>query len=80
MFKGRKKIYKAVLQAERDNPKDISYRGQGLSNEYRLPLPSGLARTYKEGVHKKLSKALKEKIEANARELNFLPRQAQLPV
>jgi len=27
-----------------------------------------------------LSKALKEKIEANARELNFLPRQAQLPV
>lgn len=27
-----------------------------------------------------LSKALKEKIEADARELNFLPRQAQLPV
>ncbi len=27
-----------------------------------------------------LSKGLKEKIEANARELNFLPRQAQLPV
>ena len=26
------------------------------------------------------SKSLKEKIEANARELNFLPRQAQLPV
>ena len=27
-----------------------------------------------------LSKGLKEKIEANARELNFLPRQAQLPI
>ena len=27
-----------------------------------------------------ISKGLKQKIEANARELNFLPRQAQLPV
>ena len=27
-----------------------------------------------------ISKRLKEKIEANARELNFLPRQAQLPI
>ena len=27
-----------------------------------------------------ISKALKEKIEANARALNFLPRQAQLPI
>ena len=27
-----------------------------------------------------ISKALKEKIEANARDLNFLPRHAQLPV
>ena len=26
-----------------------------------------------------ISKGLKEKIEANARDLNFLPRQAQLP-
>ena len=62
MFKGHKKIYKKVLQTTKDYPEDISYRGQGLSNEYRLPLPSGLARTYKEGVHKKLSKALKEEI------------------
>ena len=31
-------------------------------------------------VGKLISKSLKEKIEANARELNFLPRQAQLPV
>ena len=27
-----------------------------------------------------ISKALKEKIEANARDLNFLPKQAQLPI
>ena len=27
-----------------------------------------------------ISKGLKQKIEANARELNFLPRQAQLPI
>jgi hypothetical protein len=27
-----------------------------------------------------LSKGLKQKIEANARDLNFLPRQAQLPI
>jgi len=27
-----------------------------------------------------ISKGLKQKIEANARDLNFLPRQAQLPV
>ena len=27
-----------------------------------------------------ISKSLKEKIEANARELNFLPRHAQLPI
>lgn len=27
-----------------------------------------------------ITKSLKEKIEANARELNFLPRQAQLPL
>jgi hypothetical protein len=31
-------------------------------------------------VHSLISKGLKEKIEANARELNFLPRQAQLPI
>ena len=31
-------------------------------------------------VGKLISKSLKEKIEANARELNFLPKQAQLPV
>lgn len=33
-----------------------------------------------EGVNSLISKGLKEKIEANARELNFLPKQAQLPI
>ena len=33
-----------------------------------------------EGINSLISKGLKEKIEANARELNFLPRQAQLPL
>ena len=33
-----------------------------------------------DSVKSLISKALKEKIEANARDLNFLPRQAQLPI
>ena len=37
-----KKIYKAVLQTSGNYPKDISYRGEGLSNEHRLLLPVGL--------------------------------------
>ena len=31
-------------------------------------------------INSLISKALKEKIEANARELNFLPKCAQLPL
>jgi len=42
MFKRRKKIYKKVLQTKGYNTEDISYRGEGLSNEYRLSLPTGL--------------------------------------
>jgi hypothetical protein len=42
MFKRRKEIHKEILQPEQDNSTDISYRGQGLPNEYRLSLPSGL--------------------------------------
>ena len=45
MFKGCKKIYTPVLQTTKDYPKDISYRGQGLSNEYRLLYASGLTGT-----------------------------------
>jgi len=42
MFERCKEIYKKILQTEKYNPKDISYRGEGLSNEYRLLLPLGL--------------------------------------
>ena len=33
-----------------------------------------------ESVSRMITKPLKQKIEANARELNFLPRQAKLPL
>ena len=33
-----------------------------------------------DSVKSLISKGLKEKIEANTRELNFLPKQAQLPI
>ena len=33
-----------------------------------------------EAISSLISKGLKEKIEANARDLNFLPKQAQLPI
>ncbi len=47
MFNGCEKIYTPVLQTTKDYPKDISYRGKGLSNEYRLSYPSGLTGTNK---------------------------------
>tara|TARA_R110000744_G_scaffold296491_5_gene406383 strand:+ start:645 stop:812 length:168 start_codon:yes stop_codon:yes gene_type:complete len=55
MFKGCEKIYTPVLQTVKDYPKDISYRGKGLSNEYRLRHASGLASPYKEGSLTKIS-------------------------
>ena len=42
MFKRYKKVFKAILQVPKDYPKDLSYRGEGLSNEHRLLLPIGL--------------------------------------
>ena len=42
MSKRRKKVLQTILQAKQDSPTDISYRGEGLSNEYRLSLPIGL--------------------------------------
>tara|TARA_Y100001963_G_scaffold84558_1_gene117187 strand:- start:321 stop:539 length:219 start_codon:yes stop_codon:yes gene_type:complete len=33
-----------------------------------------------ESISRMITKPLKQKIEANARELNFLPRQAKLPL
>ena len=54
MFKGCEKIYTPILKATKNYPKDISYRGQGLSNEYRLRHASGLTRAYQERLGKKL--------------------------
>jgi len=62
MFNGRKKIYKKVLQTKRNNSEDISYRGEGLSNEYRPILPRGLIGYYKKRHAKKLLNILKGEI------------------
>jgi len=64
MFKRRKEIYKAVLQTTKDYPKDISYRGEGLSNEYRPLLPTGLVGYYQKRRLKKLLELLKNEIQA----------------
>jgi len=42
MFKRCKEIYTPILQSTKDYPEDISYRGKGLPNEYRLSFASGL--------------------------------------
>jgi len=63
MFNGRKKIHKKILQAERNNPEDISYRGEGLSNEYRPILPRGLVGYYQKRHAKKLLNILKREIQ-----------------
>ena len=64
MFNGRKKIYKSVLQTSRNYPKDISYRGEGLSNEYRPVLPRGLIGYYQKRHAKKLLVILENEIQA----------------
>ncbi len=63
MFNGYKKIYKAVLQTQRNYPTDISYRGQGLSNEYRPLLPRGLVGYYEKRHAKKLLDLYKKQIQ-----------------
>ena len=42
MFERCKKIDKEILYTKQDCTEGIPYRGEGLSNEYRLILPSGL--------------------------------------
>jgi hypothetical protein len=54
MFKRYKKVFKAVLQTSPNYPKDISYRGEGLSNEHRLSLPCGLIGWFEKRYVKKL--------------------------
>ena len=62
MFKGHKEIYTPVLQTAKNYPKDISYRGKGLSNEYRLRHASGLAPSFKEGSYTNIYKTSKKEI------------------
>ena len=62
MFKRCEKIYKAILQPEQDNPKDISYRGQGLPNEYRLSFASGLTGLYQATSYTKVFDAPQKEI------------------
>jgi hypothetical protein len=54
MFKRCEKIYTPVLQTTKDYPEDISYRGKGLSNEYRLSFASGLTGIYKATSYTKI--------------------------
>lgn len=66
--------------------KTFSLQIESIAQEKRIThMEAVLWHCQKEGIEPDtvsnlLSKGLKEKIEANARELNFLPRQAQLPV
>ena len=64
MFNGRKKIYKAVLQTQRDYTKDIPYRGEGLSNEYRPMVARGLNGYFEKRHVKKLLNIYKTQIQA----------------
>ena len=63
MFKGCEKIYTPVLQTTKDYPKDISYRGQGLSNEYRPMVARGLIGAFEKRHAKKLLDLLKKEIQ-----------------
>jgi len=65
--------------------KTFSLKIESIAQEKRIThMEAVLWYCKKEGIEPDtvgnlISKALKQKIEANARDLNFLPRQAQLP-
>tara|TARA_B100000029_G_scaffold458410_1_gene487811 strand:+ start:384 stop:596 length:213 start_codon:yes stop_codon:yes gene_type:complete len=69
-----------------NNSKTFSLKIENIVQEKKLThMEAVLWHCQKEGIEPDtvsnlLSKGLKEKIEANARELNFLPKQAQLPI
>ncbi|MEK9700072.1 MAG: late promoter transcription accessory protein [Candidatus Poseidoniales archaeon] len=66
--------------------KSFSLEIERIANEKGIThMEAVLDYCYKQGIEPDtvgnlISKSLKEKIEANARELNFLPRTAKLPV
>ena len=69
-----------------NTPKTFTLEIEKIAKEKQIThMDAVLCYCEKEGIEPDtlrslVSKGLKEKIEANARELNFLPRQAQLPV
>ena len=69
-----------------NTPKSFTSEIENIAKEKQIThMDAILWYCEKEGIEpdtvgKLISKGLKQKIEANARELNFLPKQAQLPV
>ena len=69
-----------------NTPKTFSLKIETIVKEKKMThMEAVLWYCQKEGlepdsVGSLISKGLKQKIEANARDLNFLPKQAQLPV
>ena len=63
MFKRCKKIYKKILQTKEYNTEDISYRGQGLSNEYRPMVARGLIGYFEKRHAKKLLDLYKKQVQ-----------------
>ena len=69
-----------------ETPKTFSFKIENIALEIKITHMEAVLLYCKQNeiepdsVGSLISKGLKEKIEANARELNFLPRQAQLPL
>ena len=69
-----------------NTPKSFTVAIENIAKEKKIThMEAVLHYCEKEGIEPEsvsslISKGLKEKIEANARDLNFLPRQAQLPI
>ena len=56
-----RKFIRQYCKPNGDYPKDISYRGEGLSNEHRPILPRGLVGYYQKRHAKKLLDILKNR-------------------
>ena len=69
-----------------NTPKNFTIVIENIAKEKKIThMEAVLWYCVKEGIEPDavgylISKGLKQKIEANARDLNFLPKQAQLPV
>ena len=57
-----KTSYDSAVLNTKNYPKDLSYRGEGLSNEYRLPLCCGLIGWFEKRYVKKILDAHKDKV------------------